>query len=96
MRANEIKNLIGLVVAVEWLDPCLNRLDGDPPPSGKVGLAVQLDIGVLTDYTEGVLRVCHTFETHPLGSRREGYASYIVGKLVRTIRSFGSLDGGID
>lgn len=94
MRASEVSQHVGKVVAVEWLDPCLNRIERDPPVAGVGGLAIQLDIGVLTDYTEGVLRVCHTFETPPGGTRREGYASYIVGKLVQRIATLGVLEEG--
>lgn len=83
MQSREVEALIGSLVIIEWYDPIVTGVaNGEEPLSGIAGLARQRDIGILTDVTEGVLRVCHSYEALPGGEFNEAIVSHIVLSLV--------------
>jgi len=86
MQFREVEALIGDLVIIEWYDPDVTGVaNGEEPLRGKASLARQRDIGILTDVTEGIIRVCHSYEALPGGEFNEAIVSHIVMSLVTRV-----------
>lgn len=88
------RSYIGKMVEVLWRDPCCRTFetkDLDTVPKGRSILGKVRDRGVLTDITEGVLRIEHSFtEMEP----RDGsdyfrvWATFVQEELVESLRVY--------
>ena len=90
------KEYLGKYVEVSWRDPNEARCSANPRdytalPKGRAALATWLERGVITDLTEGVLRVEHSRAAHAPGidgQSDEFVFTFVPEELVEAITVF--------
>lgn len=54
------RSLIGKMVKIIWHDPSLTESDEDDRRLGRRSLAKQVEYGIVSDITDGVVEITHT------------------------------------
>ena len=83
------RQYIGKLCEVIWRDPIQGlRVDPDRAPKGEAALATWREFGILSDLTDGVLRIDHSVGENPPGDidrGREVLPSYVQEAIVERI-----------
>lgn len=70
------RGVIGKIVKVWWEDPCSSeRIEIDKAPKGKAALAIWMEIGIIDDITDGIVRFRQSEATYA-GERKPDEAIF--------------------